>query len=169
MSNGSLTNARITNCARSKNANAVLVLKLHINLHQGDNVDQFKRALETYVQDKRDVWEQLLFFRCEDIDTDNEFVVYKLGVRSRQTWQVLTRILEDRARLHQFCIETAEKLHVEYDIGAPRRVLYYGGNLVEGHVSEERCKKDLLSRQNIRSGSGLGSMLKSLEDDNETK
>lgn len=46
-----------------------------------------------------------------------------------------------------FCMKLAEELGVEYDSGAPRRVLYYGGNLVEG--AKKDYKKDLLGGQNI--------------------
>ena len=57
----------------------ILLLKLHINLHDEQNLALFKEALENYVADNPRLWELMAFFRCEEIDTDNEFVVYKVS------------------------------------------------------------------------------------------
>jgi hypothetical protein len=162
VSNGSIASARITNCARSKHAVVHLFLKLHIHLHQGRNIDLFREALENYVIDYPNVWDSIVFFRCEEIDTDNEFVMYRLAIRSRQSWQVSTRVLQERARLHQFCIELAAKLEVSFDSAVARRVLYYGGNLVEGHVKD--YKKDLLTHPNIQSSGDLGPLVQQAKE-----
>jgi hypothetical protein len=127
-------------------------------MHEGRNVDLFREALENFILDNPSVWDSIVFFRCEEIDTDNEFVVYRLALRSRQSWQVSTRIFQDRARLHQFCTELAKKLDVAFDSPAPRRVLYYGGKLVDGAVKD--YKKDLLmDGKNINSSGDLGPLL----------
>jgi small-conductance mechanosensitive channel len=157
VSNGSIASARITNCARSKNATVHLLLKLHISLHEDNNLDLFREALENYARDNPNIWESIVFFRCEEIDSDNEFVTYDFAVRSRQSWQVSPRVLQDRARLHQFCVELAAKLNVKFDSPDPRRVLYYGGSLVEGAVKD--YKKDLLSSPNVHSANDLESFL----------
>jgi small-conductance mechanosensitive channel len=162
VSNGSIASARITNCARSKNATVHLFLKLHINLHKDKNLDLFREALENFVLDYPNVWDSIVFLRCEEIDKDNEFVMYRLAIRSRQSWQVCTRVLQERARLHQFCIELATKLEVSFDSAPARRVLYYGGNLVDGHVKE--YKKDLTADQNIQSSGDLGPLLRQAEE-----
>jgi small-conductance mechanosensitive channel len=91
VSNGSIASARITNCARSKNAAVHILLKLHIKMHEGRNVDLFREALENFVLDHPNIWDSIVLFRCEEIDADNEFVVYRLVVRSRQSWQVRDR------------------------------------------------------------------------------
>jgi uncharacterized protein (DUF1778 family) len=75
VSNGSIASSRITNCARSANAMVILLLKLHIHLHDEQNLELFKEALENYVADNPRLWELMAFFRCEEIDTDGEFVV----------------------------------------------------------------------------------------------
>jgi small-conductance mechanosensitive channel len=77
ISNGSIASSRITNCARSANAMVILILKLHIHLHDEQNLEKFKAALENYVADNPRLWELMAFFRCEEIDTDGEFVVYR--------------------------------------------------------------------------------------------
>ena len=82
LSNGSIANARITNCAKSKNAIVLLDVKLHIKVHQGQNLDRFRDALENYVLDNPNVWASIKFFRCIEIDTDNEYVIYRICMDS---------------------------------------------------------------------------------------
>ena len=128
-----------------------LLLKLHISIHTGQNVDKFKDGLENYVSDNPAVWDSLIYFRCEQIDSDDEYVVYHLAVRSCHSWQVAARVLADRGRLHRFCVELAKKLGVNFDSPTTRRVFYYGGNLVDGAVKDFK-KNLLMDRNNIRHG-----------------
>jgi hypothetical protein len=145
-----------------------VVLKLHIKLHEGRNVDLMREALENYVIDNANVWESVVFFRCEEIDVDNEFVMYRLAVRSRYSWQLCARILGDRAKLHQFTISLEKKLGVAFDSPDQRRVLYYGGSLVDGAVQD--CKKDLQQDLNIFSGaSGNLGFIAQQAKENEAK
>jgi hypothetical protein len=151
VSNGTISGTRITNCARSKNAVVSVMMKLHISLHDGHNAHMFKEALENYINDNPAVWDSLVYLRCEDINSDDEYVMYHLAVRSRQSWQVAARILSERGRLHQFCMDLAKQLKVNFDSPTSRRVFYYGGTLVDGAVKD--FKKDLLmDRNNISMG-----------------
>lgn len=79
-----------------------------------------------------------MYFRCEDIDTDNQFVMYRLQVRSRQTWQPSTRVLEERSNLHRFSLDLAAKLGVQYDSPFPTRVIYNGGQLPNNIVENKK-------------------------------
>jgi len=142
ISNGAIASTRITNCARSKNAVVDILLKLHISMHEGENVEKFKDGLENYISDNPAIWDSLVYLRCEQVDSDDESVMYRLAARSRHNWQVSARIMEDRGRLHQFCVELAKKMKVNFDSPATRRVLYFGGNLVDGAVKD--FKKNLL-------------------------
>ncbi len=133
-----------------------ILLKLHISMHDGQNVEKFKDGVENYICDNPAVWDSLIFFRCEDIDSDDEFVMYRLAVRSRHSWQVAARVLADRGRLHQCCTELSRKLGVNFDSPASRRVFYYGGNLVDGAVKDFK-KNLLMDRNNISRGDFFGS------------
>jgi hypothetical protein len=78
---------------------------------------------------------------------------------TRLHYKVSTRILQDRARLHQFCIELGNELDVTFCSPSSRQVIYYGGKLVDGAVKE--YKKDLLmDATNISSSGDLGPLLK---------
>lgn len=133
-----------------------IVLKLHISLHDGQNVEKFKDGLDNYISDNPEVWDSLVNFRCEEIDSDDEYVIYRIAVRSRHSWQVAARVLADRGRLHQFCTELAKKLGVNFDSPTARRVFYYGGSLVDGAVKDFK-KNLLMDRNNISHGDFLGS------------
>lgn len=151
ISNGAIASTRITNCQRSKNAVVNIVLKLHISMHDGRNVDKFEDGLENYINDNPSVWDSLVFLRCEDINGDDEYVIYRLGARSRLSWQLAARIFADRGRLHQYCVELSKQLGVNFDSPTSRKVLYYGGNLVDGAIKDFK-KNLLMDRNNISRG-----------------
>lgn len=116
INNGCIAGARITNCARSKNAIVIISMKLNIKFHDGDNVAKFKEAIGDYIKSNPEIWDSIVFIRCDDIDTGYAFVMYKIAVRSRHTWQASGRVLTDRGRLHQYCAEVATKMGVAYDL-----------------------------------------------------
>ena len=74
VSNGSIAQARITNCAKSKNATVQLTMQLDIKLHEGSYLREFREALDAYVLNNPNRWDSIAFFRCEEIDTDYAFV-----------------------------------------------------------------------------------------------
>lgn len=144
VNNASIAGARITNCARSNNATISLLLKFHINIHSDGQsiVSRYRQAVETYIQEHRVAWDSLMLFRCEEIDADKEFAMYRLRVRSHYTWQAATRLTTERGLLHQFCIECAKEMEVSFDSPPSQQILYYGGTLVNGVVTKN--KRDLL-------------------------
>ena len=147
VSNGSLATARITNCARSPNALVVLFLKLHLRFHDDDSAERFRNAVDNYVHDNPEEWDSVVYFRCEEIDTDNEFVLYRLMVRSRHSWQVAPRVLQNRAGLRHFTVQLARKMKVQWESATPRSVTYYGGTLIAGGVTD--YKTNLVQQENI--------------------
>jgi hypothetical protein len=152
VSNGSIASARITNCARSKNAIAHCMLKLHISCQRDPTtMVSYRKGIESYVREKTHIWENIFFFRCEDVNSDLECVTYHLAVRSRFTWQVSNRVLQFQGELNQFCVSFAYKLHIHYDSPSIRSVTYYGGSLVDGGIKNYKTK--ILERSNIKNDS----------------
>jgi hypothetical protein len=90
VSNGSIASTRITNCAQMKNAVVYIPLKLHFSLllvvHDDLNVEKFK--VQNYISNNPEAFDGLGFFGCNDINSDDECVMYDLCVRSRHSWQV---------------------------------------------------------------------------------
>lgn len=154
VSNGSLAASRIINCARSNSAMVNLYLKLHIHMHVGTNTQYFREGIEAYIQDNPNCWESIVIFTCEDINSTDEWVLYRLGIRSRHSWQNAVRVMQEKGRLHRYTMELADRLGVKYHVPNPRQVMYYGGNLVDGAVKE--YKKDLLRATNIDSNGEAG-------------
>jgi hypothetical protein len=153
VSNGSIASARITNCARSMNATVHTLLKFHISCHQGRALQEYKDAVEGYVQENPNIWDSIIFFRLEDIDANSEVVTYHLAVRSRFTWQISNRVFQSQADLHKFCIALSFKLGINYDAPNPRTIMYYGGSLVDGGVQD--YKANVLQNDNILNGNDI--------------
>ncbi|CAJ1961477.1 unnamed protein product [Cylindrotheca closterium] len=142
VSNGSIAQARITNCAKSSKATVQLSLRFHIKFHEGSNLLDFREALDTYVLNNPNRWDSISFFRCEAIDTDDDFVVYRLETQSTQSWQPAPRVLEHRAQLHRFILDLAIKMEVQYEAPFPIHFIYDGGAMVDlSHPRVNRAKK----------------------------
>lgn len=139
--NGSIAQSRITNCARSKKATIHLTFKFHLRFHEGSNLPDFREALDAYVLNNPNRWDSIVFFRCEEIDTDNMFVNYRLAIRSTQSWQPAPRVLEHRAQLHRFCTELANNMEVDFNAPIPSTVIYQGGEMQDvTHPKVNRAK-----------------------------
>jgi Mechanosensitive ion channel len=147
VSNGSIANARITNCARSMNAIVHFPINFHIRCHRGKLIERFRQGIDFYIDENPQVWDSVLFFRCDEINTDRECVTYMLCVRSRYTWQVASRVLLKQGELHRHCIDLAYKLRIHYDSPNARNILYHGGSLIDGGVQD--FKANVLSNSNI--------------------
>jgi hypothetical protein len=113
----------------------------------------YRKGVESYIREKTHIWENIFFFRCEDVDSDLECVTFHLAVRSRYTWQVSNRVLQVQGELNQFCVSLAFKLHIHYDSPNARTVTYYGGSLVDGGV--KKYKTMILEGENIRNDSEI--------------
>lgn len=114
---------------------------------------RYRKNIEMYIREKRHIWENIFFFRCEDVDSDLECVTFHLAVRSRFTWQVSNRVLQFQGDLSQFCVSLAFKFHIHYDSPNARTVTYYGGSLVNGGIKKYKTK--ILERSNIRNDSEI--------------
>jgi len=142
VSNGSIAQSRITNCARSKNAIVHLLMRFHIRFLEGDNLRDFREALDLYVLQNPNRWDSIVFFRCDEIDSDNEFVLYNLTIRSAQSWQPATRVMEHRSQLNRFCKDLADKMEVSYNSPITSTIVYSGGEIQDATNPEVVRDKD---------------------------
>jgi hypothetical protein len=160
VSNSSLAYSRITNCNRSEKATVAILLYFHISCHAGTGtIQMFREGVEEYIRENPNTWGSIFLFRCEDIDTNNEVVTYKLSVRSSHTWQVSNRVLRHRGELHQFAIALSFKLHINYDKPNKRNIMYYGGSLVNGGVQDYKARVLKNSNINNNNNSNDGNIL----------
>ena len=110
-----------------------LVMKFHIRFHDGTNLQDFRESIDQYVLNHPNHWDSINAFRCEEIDTDNDVVTYRLVVRSTQSWQPAPRVMEQRAQLDRFCSELRVKMGVSYESPMPSRIMYTGGEMVDAN------------------------------------
>jgi hypothetical protein len=146
-SNGSIANSRITNCARSKNATIAIPMTFHISCHEGNAIEEYRRGIEEYIQEHPNIWDSVFFFRCEDIDPNNEFVTYRVAIRSRFSWQVSNKVIHFQGEFHRFLVALAYKLRIKYDTPNTRSIMYYGGSLIDGGIKD--YKTNVLANSNI--------------------
>jgi hypothetical protein len=135
-------------------------MKFHISCHEGNTMDVYRRGIEDYIQEHPNVWDSVFFFRCEDIDPNNEAVSYRVAVRSRFSWQVSNKVIQFQGELHRFLVSLACNLHIKYDTPNERSIMYYGGSLVDGAVRDYKAR--VLNNSNIINNNdfitGLGPM-----------
>jgi hypothetical protein len=130
------------------NAQVHTLLKFHISCHQGRLIENFRDAVDKYVQEHPNIWDSVIFFKLEDIDPNNEVVTYRLVCRSRFTWQICNRVFQCQADLHKFCIKLTFDMGINYDQPNARSVFYFGGSLVDGGIQD--YKANVLQNSNIK-------------------
>jgi len=111
--NGSIARARIVNYNRSPNA--LVTLKLRFCLAPPEQIVVFREAIESFVEDQPRQWNQIMFFRCDNIDKDLMVMEYTLRVRHTKAWQDAASIQMNRSELFEFCFELGEKLGINFD------------------------------------------------------
>ena len=127
------------------------MLRFYINFHEGSNLLDFREALDNYILNNPNRWDSIVFFRCEEIDTDDDFVTYRLETQSTQSWQPAPRVLEHRAQLHRFCLDLAIKMEVQYEAPFPIHFIYDGGEMVDfsnPKVNRARKRQERFVRAN---------------------
>lgn len=122
-------------------------MKFHISCHEGNTIDVYRQGVEKYIQDYPNLWDSVFYFRCEDIDPNNEVVTYRVAVRSRFSWQVSNKVIQMQGEFHRFLVSLAIKLHIKYDAPNKRSIMYYGGSLVNGGIKDYKTK--VLTNSNI--------------------
>lgn len=132
ISNGTITQARITNLNRSRVSNIVLDIPYHISLHDKDNLQLYTGKVQQYIDSYPNIYDGINCFQCEAIDTNLESVTYRLSVRCRVSWQNAKRVFVHRSNLHRQCIAIAHEMKVDYTTPDPQNIMYYGGSLPDG-------------------------------------
>lgn len=151
LNNGSVANLRIINGARSPNAAVWFQFPYRANLMdyfdedgvdddgtRMRNIDKIKAELEIYAKENPREWHSFGYFRVDEVHPDLEKLVVTIGLQHRCSWQDLVPILESKAKVMCWLMEYSRKLNVIYDELPQRDILYYGGALKDGGVSQHR-------------------------------
>lgn len=113
VSNGTIIQSRIVNCQRSQHALVTLHLEFRIDATE-DDLEDFVAALEDFVQDRPRIWDSLVYFQCDSIDSADGILKYTLRARHLKTWQDAPQILASRAELLKFCNETSKSMGIHH-------------------------------------------------------
>jgi hypothetical protein len=81
------------------------------NVNNG-KIDLFRQELEQYLRGHPRIYEGLVAFRCDSIDTKLKVAQYSIRIRHRRSWQDAIAILRNRGELIVFCIELGKELGI---------------------------------------------------------
>mmetsp|Transcript_21059 Transcript_21059/g.31242 ORF Transcript_21059/g.31242 Transcript_21059/m.31242 type:complete len:1002 (-) Transcript_21059:137-3142(-) len=123
--NGSIAQCRIVNLARSPNALVTVTLRFQLGVADA-KLSCFRSALQKFVRSRPRTWLELLYFRCEKVDTADDYLEYEIRLRHTKSWQAGPRILQNRATLVKFCYETGKRLEMNYS-GAVNKLKVFDG------------------------------------------
>lgn len=138
INNGSVANMRIMNGARSPDAAVWFQFPYRANLMEDGNMDKLKAALEVYARENPRSWHSFSYFRVDEVHPHLEKLVVTIGLQHRSSWQDLVAVLEAKAKVMCWLMEYSRKLGLIYDELPQRDIMYYGGVLKEGGVSQHR-------------------------------
>lgn len=147
VNNWSIAGSRIVNCARSVNATVHFEFKAHLSILEGSKLEQFRSAIQKYVDERPRVWDSIAHLRHDEFDADDERVTFALAIRHRCAWQEAGRIKVDRSGVFRFLYELGKKLDVSFEKPPDQTVIYEGG-ILRRSDTEDTTKKMLLARSN---------------------
>ena len=87
---------------------------LNFELDNVDNgkIDLFRQELQQYLRGHPRIYEGLVAFQCDSIDTKLKVAQYSIRIRHRRSWQDAIAVLRNRGELIVFCIELGKDLGI---------------------------------------------------------
>ena len=149
VNNSSIASTRIINLARSPNATVQFEFAAHISIFEGDKLEQLRKEIEKYIDERPRVWDALSHIRHGMFDADNERVDISMALRHRSAWQEAGRIKNDRADFFRFLYAVGNKMNIHFSAPAEQQLVYQAGALRRGD-NEDGDARALVARSNIR-------------------
>jgi hypothetical protein len=113
LSNGSLARSRIINMTRSDKAMVYVYLKFSVD-EPYSKVKVFRSAVESFVHERPREWLCLSGFRATRVETDLGYIEYVVVLQHRESWSMVTEILQSKADVSSFCLELQKQLEMRY-------------------------------------------------------
>jgi len=147
--NGSLSNSRIVNCNRSAGASMDfgIMLKLDFIHKNGGMLEEYVSRVRKYIEEHPRIWDSIIYYNIESIDTDAECVCVRIGVRHRNSWQTLPTINRDKGYLNAHMYEIGREMGMIFLSSPTIRLNYDAGNLKNGKRLGYRS--DLFAADNV--------------------
>lgn len=112
VSNGILSTLRIVNCNRSPNAMFNISLNFELDNVDNGKIELFRQGLAEHLRGQPRIYEGLVSFRCDSIDTKLKVAQYSIRIRHRRSWQDAVVVLRDRGEIIAFCIKLGNDLGI---------------------------------------------------------
>jgi hypothetical protein len=113
LSNGSLARSRIINMTRSDKAQVFVYLKFSVD-EPYSKVKVFRSTVESFVRERPREWLCLSGFRATRVETDLGYIEYVVVLQHRESWNMVTDILQSKADVSSFCLELQKQLEMRY-------------------------------------------------------
>mmetsp|Transcript_30750 Transcript_30750/g.46623 ORF Transcript_30750/g.46623 Transcript_30750/m.46623 type:complete len:893 (-) Transcript_30750:42-2720(-) len=114
LQNGYIAALRITNCNQSPNALVNLELKVDVKTTDTNKLKIFRERIEDYIQKRPRSYVSLVYFRCDDMDTEQGWALFSIRVRHRLSWQSGGIVLKSKSELLWRCKEICKETGMTY-------------------------------------------------------
>mmetsp|Transcript_15231 Transcript_15231/g.22462 ORF Transcript_15231/g.22462 Transcript_15231/m.22462 type:complete len:893 (-) Transcript_15231:29-2707(-) len=114
LQNGYIAALSITNCNQSPNALINLELKVDIKTTNTHKLKIFRENIEDYIKKRPRSYVSLVYFRCDDMDSEQGWARFSIRVRHRLSWQSDGIVRKSRSELLWRCKELCKETGMEY-------------------------------------------------------
>lgn len=114
VNNASVANSRIVNHARSPRATISIRIRFTIDASQRQ-LDDFRKGLEKFFQDRPRIWVGLVHYRSESVDSDNGFVEYIFRAQHVKSWQDMAAIMISKGEWERYADTLATEMGIVFE------------------------------------------------------
>ena len=114
VNNASVANSRIVNHARSPRASVSIRICFSIDASQRQ-LDEFRRGLEKFLEDRPRLWVGLIHYRSERVDSDNGLVEYIYRAQHVKAWQDMAAIMINKGEWERYATSLATEMGIILD------------------------------------------------------
>ena len=120
INNASVANSRIVNHARSPRASVTIRIRFSIDASQRQ-LDDFRRNIEKFFEDRPRLWVGLIHYRAEKVDSDSGFVEYVYRAQHVKAWQDMAPIMINKGEWERYADTLATEMGIIFD-SPPRQM-----------------------------------------------
>ena len=112
-SNGALARMRIINMNRSPDSIVYVPVRFSMSVPYA-TILIFRSTVQRFVEDRPQEWQSIRGFRTTRVEAQMNYVEYSIVLMHRLSWQSLIPVLESKAAVASFCVESQKQLGCHY-------------------------------------------------------
>jgi hypothetical protein len=118
IANSAISQSRVSNGARSPQAQLWMLVRLHIEASD-EAIKEFKNQLTEYVKSKPREWLGIKHFLLNDdsVEPDIEYFEYKIVLQHRESWQNYATLYQSLADLRKHAVRLSKSMGINYHEG----------------------------------------------------